>query len=106
MVRRNDLQIVHLQTLPQFGLIRLVTQRRSHYILRAVKSWFVVVIQREKEILRTGFGKSRNAAIAGLADLVERISARQVNNVNRRLRHFSDRDCAMHALSFRDSWSS
>src|SRR4051812_15498172 len=102
MVGRDDLQVIHLQTLPKLGLVPLLTQRRRHYVLCSVEV-FAVIVDGKEEILRTGFGEGGNAAIARLAHLIQSISATQVNYVNRRLSHLRDRNCAMHAFSFSES---
>ena len=99
MVGWDDLQIIHLQTLPELSLIWFLAQRRRHHVPGAVKV-FTVIIDGKEEILRTGFGKGRDAAIARLAHLVEGVGATEMNDVDRRLCHFGDRDRAMHAFGF------
>src|SRR3954447_14825907 len=79
MVRRDHLQIVHLQTFPQLSLVRFVTQGRSHYVLRAFKV-ITVVIDRKEQVLRTRFSERRYSAIARLTHLMQRVSTRKVND--------------------------
>src|SRR5437879_13870325 len=58
MVGGDDLQIIHLQTFFQLSLVCFLAQRRSHYVLRTVEI-FAIIIDRKKEILRAGFRESR-----------------------------------------------
>ena len=57
-----------------------------------------VVFDGEQQILRARLRKCRQAAIARLPDLIERILARQVHDVDRNARHLRHRNRAMHRL--------
>src|SRR5207248_3117534 len=75
VVRRDDLQVVRLQTLPQLSLIPLLTKRRRHHIFSALKARLFVVVVREKQILRASLSKRRQAPVTRLAHLSERVRA-------------------------------
>src|SRR6185369_8682387 len=77
--------------------------RWRHDVLSAVESRFVVVVDREKEILWTRFCERRDPAIARLSDLVERVCTRKMDDVNGRFGHLGDCDSAMNAFCFGDS---
>src|SRR5688572_22237562 len=80
MVGRNNLEVVHLQTLPELRLVRLLAQRRRHYILRALEIVAVIIDGKEK-VLRASLGERGDAAIASLTYLVQSIGAREVDDV-------------------------
>src|SRR5262249_28176927 len=99
VIGRDHLEIIHLQAFPKLRLIRLFAQRRCHYVFGAVEV-FAIVINGKEEILRAGLSKGGDAAIACLPNLVKGISPTEMNDVDRRLGHFGDRNGAMHALGF------
>ena len=75
VVGRHDLEIVLAQAAPQFLLVVFRPKgRRAHELgtLEAVAH----VIERQEQVLGTGFGEGHRAAIAGGPDLVQRIACR------------------------------
>ncbi len=101
VVGRDDLQVVRLQALPKFRLIRLFAKRRRHHVLRALEV-VAVIFNREEKILRAGFGERGNATVARLAHLIKRVGATEVNDIDGRFGHLGNRDRAMYAFGFGD----
>src|ERR1700730_2011874 len=93
------------EPLPQLFLMPLFTQRRSENIFRAFEAWLVHVFKRQIKILGTGLGIDRQTAVPGLANLLQRIIATEMNNVNRRTSHFCKRDGAGRGFGFCRGWS-
>ena len=94
MVGGDDLQVIALQTVPQFFLMPFLSQRRSEDILRSFKTRRIEILKRKIQILRTSLRIDRKPAIACLANFFERFVATQMHDVDRRTRHFGQRDGA------------
>ena len=80
--------MVVFQPLPQLLLVPLFAQRRREDVLGAFKAGDVEVLNREVQVLRTGLGINRQAAITRFEDLLQRIVATKVHDVDGRARHF------------------
>src|SRR6059058_4792112 len=94
MVGGNDLQRVLRKPLPEFFLMPFFAQRRRENVLRALEAGRVHVLKREIQILRASLGVSGQTAIAGFADFFERVVAGEMDDVDGRTGHFSERDGA------------
>ena len=94
------MQVILLQSVPEFFLMPLFAQRRSENVLRAFEAGRVHVFERKIQILRTGFGVNGKAAIAGFANFFQRVVAAEVNDVDRGSRHFGQRDGAGGGFGF------
>ena len=92
--------MVVLEPVPQLRLMPLLAQRRSEYVLGALESGAREFVHRQQQVLRAGFRERRQAAVAGLAHLVQRVLTRKVHDVHRRAGHLSQGDGAMHRLGF------
>ena len=100
VVRGHDLKVVLLQAFPQLGLVLLLAQRRRKHVLRALPALaFHVVFDGEQQILRAGLGKRRQSAVARFADLIERVFASEMHDINRHAGNLSHRNCAVHGFS-------
>ena len=75
MVGGNYLQMIALQSVPQFFLMPFFAQRRRENVLRAFEAGDVDVFEGKIEILRTGFRIDGKSAITGLAHFFERVVA-------------------------------
>src|SRR5215475_11886974 len=64
VISRDDLQRVLCESLPEFFLVPLFTERRSENVFGAFEAGGVHVFQRQIQILRASFGVSRDTAIA------------------------------------------
>jgi len=61
-------------------------------------------VHRQQQVLRAGLRERRQAAVARLAHLVQRILARKVYDVDRRASHLRQRDGAVHGFRLRRDW--
>src|ERR1700726_3937468 len=93
--------MILLKATPKFFLMPFLPQRRSEDVLRSFKTGGIHVLEREVQILRTGFGINRKSAIAGLTNFFERLIATQVHDVNRGARHLRQRNGAPYCLGLR-----
>ena len=100
VVGRDALQVVERQAAPQLILLRPVAQRRAHHVLRAAEVRLLVVVVRQEQVLRTGFGERRQAAVARFGDHLERLGRRQVDDVDRHVGDFGQRDGAVGRFRF------
>ena len=89
-----------LQPVPQLFLMPLFAQRRSEHILGAFEAGRVHVLERQVEILRTGFGIDGQAAIACFADFFQSVIAAQMHDVQRGAGHFGQSDGARGSFGF------
>ena len=96
----DHLQVIGLQPIPQLRQILLLAQRRRKDVLRAFETGQLHVVDREQQILRTGFGKRGQTAIASFAYLIQRILRRQMHDVDGNARNLSQRDGAMDRFRF------
>src|SRR5262249_33481652 len=103
VVGRDHLKIVHAESLPQFLLIRLVTKGRGHHVLFAFKAWALIVGVIEKQVLRAGFGVSRQAKVTSVLYLAQRIVAAEMDDVYRRVGHLGEGNRAMNSFGLRAS---
>src|SRR5207248_3749861 len=94
VVGGDDLQSVFGETLPEFFLIPLFSERRSENVFGAFKSGRVHIVQREIQVLRTGFGVGWKAAVAGFADFFKRVVAGEMDDVDGGAGHFREGDGA------------
>src|SRR5438552_8730222 len=60
-----------------------LAKRWAHYVLRAVEAGFVVVVDREEEVLRACLGVRGQTAVAEEPHLLERLRRGQVDDVER-----------------------
>ena len=100
MVGGDDLQVVIAQAAPQMLVMMLRSQRRRAHVLRALELVFgraAQIVLTEEQILRTGLGIRRQAAIARLHHPLERALRRQVHDIDRHVRHLGQRDGAIGA---------
>jgi len=100
VISGNHLEIPIGQALPENVPVRLVTERRGHDILCALKSGFKVVLIRFKEILGAGLGKDRETGISGLLDLGEGLFTGQVHDIDRSTGHLGNGNSPSRGLSF------
>jgi hypothetical protein len=85
VVGGDDLQGSAQQSLPQLLAMPPVPQRRSAHVARRLRRSPLVAICGEIEVLRTRLGVEGEPPLAGAPNLLERRSARQMNDVTRRL---------------------
>ena len=103
MIGRHHLQMIVLQSIPQLGMILLLSQRRSEHILRILKALaFHVVFNRQQQILRTRLRKRRQPAVPRLPHLIQRVLARKMHDVHRNTSQRRHHDGAMHRLRLRN----
>ena len=76
MIGRDCLQIVQPQAAPELILLRPLAQRRTHHVLRAFESRLLVVVVREEQILRAGFGVCGEPAVPRFGDHLQRLGRR------------------------------
>ena len=98
MIGGDHLQLVRGQSGPEFLLVPLLAQRRREDVFGALESRYVEIVQRKVQVLRAGLRVGRQAAVAGLAHFLQRLVAGQVHDVDRRARHFRERDGAARGL--------
>src|ERR1700687_724261 len=60
----DHLQMIVLQSLPQFRRMILLAQWRRKYIFGALKAGPRQLLDREQQVLRAGFGENRDAPVA------------------------------------------
>src|ERR1700682_3209351 len=84
----------------------LLAQRWRENIFRAFEAGGVHVFERQVKILRTGFGVDGQAAITGLANLLQRVVTTKMHDVDRRAGHFCESDGARGGFGLRRGWSS
>ena len=88
VVGGDHLQAVLGQTGPEFFLVPLFPKRRREDVLGSFEAGDVEVLDGEEEILGTGLRIDGQAAVAGLADLLQGLIAGKVDDVNGRAGHF------------------
>ena len=88
------------EPLPERVLVPLLAQRRRHHVLRALEALALVVVVGKEQVLRAGFRVGGQAHVARLPDLLERVGARQVDDVDRHAGHLGERDGAAGGLAF------
>ena len=76
------------EAVPEFFLMPFLAQRRRENILGGIETGTVHVVEREIEILRTGFGVSGKAAVARFAHFFQRVVAGEMNDVDGAAGHF------------------
>ncbi len=105
VIRRNHLQMIILQSIPQLRLILLLPQRRRKHILRILERLILhVLFNRQQKVLRTRLRKRRNPTVASLTHLIQRILRREMHNVNRRTRNLCHRNRTLHRLRLSRRW--
>src|SRR3989442_10416161 len=82
VVGGDNLQRVFRKALPELFLVPLFAKRRSEDVFGAFKTGRVHIFKREIQILRTGFGVSGQATVAGFANFFERVVAGKMNDIN------------------------
>src|SRR6266849_4624267 len=75
MIGGDHLQGILGQALPELFLVPFFAQRRREDILGALEAGYVEVFDGKKKVLRAGLSIGRQAAVARLADLLERFVA-------------------------------
>src|ERR1035438_6912651 len=98
VVGGNHLQVVVPEPVPEFGQVLFGPQGWGEYVLGAFEIGPLQLFDGEQQILRAGFGEGRNAAVARLAHLIERVFRRQMENVNRRAGDLRHGDGAVYRL--------
>src|SRR5713101_3197755 len=97
----NHLQMVPLETIPEFFLVPLLAQWRGEDVLRAFKARYVEILDGEIQILRTGLRIDGEPAIACLAHFLQGVITAEVHNVNRRASHLRQSDRPGRSLGLR-----
>src|ERR1043166_7857906 len=82
MIRRYNLEVVALQSIPQLFLMPFLAQGGSEYILCPFKSWRFEVFDRQVEILRASLSVHGKSTITRFSDFLEGIVATHVDDVN------------------------
>src|SRR5206468_6815925 len=102
VVGRDDLQVVSRETLPELVLVPALAKRGAHHVLGYVEAGFVVVVDRQEEVLRARLGIRGKAAVAEEPDLLERLRRGQVDDVKRDpAGHLRQTEGAVRRLAFR-----
>ncbi len=102
VVGGDHLQMIVLQTFPEFRQVLFGAQGRRENIFRAFEIRPLQLFDGEQQILRAGFGESRDAAVARFAHLVERVLRREMHDVHRHAGDLGHGDGAMHRFGFGD----
>ena len=76
-------------------------ERRRAHVLRALEP-VAHVVEREEQVLRARLGERRQALVAGVADRVERVARREVDDVDRHLGRLGEPDDAVRRLALED----
>ena len=83
VVGGDDLQVIALESVPEFFLVPFFAKRRSEDVLRAFEAGRVHIFEREIQILRASFGVDGKAAIACFANFFQRFVAAEMHDVDR-----------------------
>src|SRR5437763_13585595 len=79
MIGGDDLQVIELQSAPQFFLVVLFADRRRHHPLRPFESFLLVYAVIEEEILRTRRRRHRQSRVARTRPFLPRLVATERN---------------------------
>src|SRR5580692_1868889 len=71
VVGRDYLQVILLQSVPEFFLVPLLAQWGRENVFRSFESGYVEILDGKIEILRTSLGIHGKASIAGFANFFE-----------------------------------
>ena len=98
VVRRIDRERAVLEPHPAGLLRRLVTRRRAAAEHRAVQAVAIEVLRGEKQVLRAGLAEHLEPACARRANGVDPFRGRYMNDQDRRIDEFGERDHAVDRL--------
>ena len=101
VVGRDDLEVVLDEARPELGLVVGRAERRRADELRALEA-VAHVVEREEQVLRARLGERLRAAVAGLADRVEGVARREVDDVDRHAGGLGEADHAVRRLALED----
>src|SRR4029077_8885680 len=96
----DDLQVIAFESVPEFLLVPLFSQRWSENVFRAFKIGHVEIFDRKVEVLGAGLGINRKTAVASFPHFFERVIARQVHDVDGRARHLGQRNRSRRRFCF------
>ena len=100
VVGGDHLQVIVLETIPEFRLVLFRAQGRGEDVFRAFEVGAFELFDGEQQVLRAGFGEGGDAAVAGFADLIEGVFGREVDDVDRRSGDLGHGDGAVHGFGF------